>query len=388
MTTSPDPDATPTGTPDVPATMAAAVLREAGTPLRVETVPVPVPQRDEVLVRVVACGVCHSDLHVLRGSVPYPPVPVVPGHELAGEVVALGPSAADWGMHVGQRVVGAFLMPCGRCRQCAAGRDDLCPVFYERNRLRGELADGTSRLVDADGGRLSMYSMSAMAEYAVVPVTALAPVPDGLDHAAAAVLGCAALTAYGALRRAADLRVGEHVAVVAVGGVGSMLVHLARALGAATVVAVDVDAGKLEGAAALGATHTVDSRTQDPREVVLEATGGAGADVAFDVLGSPATFSQALGLVTAGGRMVPVGLAAAGVTAEVEINQVVRRGLRIIGNYGGRTRTDLPEVVRLAAEGTLRYRDVVTRRYALADVDEAYAALGRGEIQGRAVVTM
>jgi S-(hydroxymethyl)glutathione dehydrogenase/alcohol dehydrogenase len=133
---------------------------------------------------------------------------------------------------------------------------------------------------------------------------------------------------------------------------------------------------------------TVNSRTHDAREAVLAATGGRGVDVAFEVLGSARTFEQALSLLAAGGRMVPVGLGAAGATAAVEINQVVRRGLRIIGNYGARTRTDLPAVVDLASRGLLRYRDVVSRVYALEDVNEAYGALERGEIDGRAVIAM
>ncbi|MBD7919607.1 zinc-binding dehydrogenase [Cellulomonas sp. Sa3CUA2] len=371
----------------VPATMRAAVLRAPGAPLSVEEVPTPRPARDEVLVRVAACGVCHTDLHVMDGSIAFP-TPAVPGHEVSGTVVALGPEAERYGFEVGMNVAGAFLMPCGRCEYCGRGRDDMCTVFYERNRLKGQLFDGTSRLTDADGATLAMYSMAGMAEYAVVPVTALAPLPDGVDPVAGAILGCAALTAYGAVRRAAELEFGETVAVVAVGGVGSNLVQLARVFGAREVIAVDVDDEKLAAAERLGATRTVNSRTVDARAAVLEATGGRGVDVAFEVLGSPGTFAQAVSLLAAGGRMVPVGLGAAGSTAEVEINQVVRRGLRIIGNYGARTRVDLPAVVDLAARGLLRYQEVVTRRFALAEVNDAYGALARGEIQGRAVVTM
>lgn len=370
----------------LPTTMRAAVCREDGH-LVLEDLPVPQPQRDEVLVRVTACGVCHSDLHALDGHIAFPR-PAVLGHEISGTVAALGPGAERDGLVVGQPVVGAFLMPCGRCRYCVQGRDDLCEEFFARNRLSGHLFDGTSRLRTADGDPVAMYSMGGLAEYAVVPATAVAPVPEGMELAPAAVLGCAGLTAYGAVRRAADLHPGESVAVVAVGGVGSNVVQLARAFGASEVVAVDVDADKLAAASRMGATVTVDSRDPDAREQVLAATGGRGVDVAFEVLGRPETFELALQLLAPGGRMVPVGLGRAGQDAPVEINLMVRRSLRIVANYGARTRTDLPAVVDLADRGVLRYRDVVTRTFDLADVDDAYAALRAGSITGRAVVSM
>ncbi len=378
---------TSSATAQIPDVMRAAVLAAPGEPLAVRTIRTPRPQQDEVLVRVTACGMCHSDLHIMHGSIPFP-TPAVLGHEVSGTVVALGPDAERAGLRTGQQVVGAFLMPCGRCAHCAQGRDDLCTAFYERNRLHGQLFDGTSQLRSLEGDTLAMYSMGGLAEYAVLPVTAVAPLPDGVEVAPAAILGCAALTAYGALRRAADVRSGETVAVVAVGGVGSTLVQLSRAFGAREVIAVDIDDEKLASAARLGATLTINSSTTDAREAVLQATGGHGVDVAFEVLGSSQTFALAMSLVAAGGRMVPVGLAAAGATAAVEINQVVRRSVRIVGNYGARTRTDLPAVIDLAARGLLHYRDVVSRSYSLDDVNEAYRALKDGNINGRAIVTM
>lgn len=371
----------------IPKVMRAAVLAEPGAPLIVQEILTPRPKRGEVLIRVAACGVCHSDLHVMHGSIPFP-TPAVLGHEVSGTVVEVGQDVDRVDMKVGQQVVGAFLMPCGQCPYCSEGRDDMCTVFFERNRLKGQAFDGTSRLRSVDGDTLAMYSMAGLAEYAVVPVTAVAPLPVGIETVPAAILGCAALTAYGALRRAANLRYGETVAVVAVGGVGSNLVQLARVFGAREVIAVDIDDEKLAAAERLGATKTVNSRTTNAREAVLEATDGRGVDVAFEVLGSAQTFGQALTLIAAGGRMVPVGLGAAGATAEVEVNQVVRRGLQIIGSYGARTRTDLPAVVDLAARGLLRYRDVVTRVYPLDEVNVAYEALARGAITGRAVIAM
>ncbi|MFV0254029.1 MAG: zinc-binding dehydrogenase [Beutenbergiaceae bacterium] len=366
-------------------TMDAVVLREVGTPMGVEQLRMPVPSTGEVLIEVAACGVCHTDLHVIEGGIGFP-LPAVMGHEVSGRVLELGPGTQHAGVEVGDAVVGAFIMPCGQCRDCARGRDDLCEVFFVQNRLGGNLLDGSSRLASPAGERISMYSMAGLAQYVVLPVTALAALPDGMDVEAAAVLGCAGLTAYGAVRHAADLRSGESVAVIAVGGVGSNLVQIAAALGARTVIAVDVDDDKLAAVADLGASATVNSRTSDAHAAVMELTQGRGVDVAFEVLGHPDTFRQAVELLAPGGRMVPVGLSSAGTTASIEINHLVRRSLRIVPNYGGRTRADLPAVIDLAATGRLRYREVVSRRFSLAQADDAFAALARGEVRGRALV--
>jgi len=232
-----------------------------------------------------------------------------------------------------------------------------------------------------------MYSMAGLAEYAVVPVTGLTRLPEGLPLEESAVLGCAAFTAYGAVARAGDLA-GRSVAVVAVGGVGSSVLQFARHLGADPVIAVDVDDAKLEAARGLGATVTVNSRTTDPREAVLEATGGAGVEVALEVLGRPETVEVGLSLLREGGQLVLVGIAAGAATAALPITQVVRRGLTVTGSYGARTRQDLPEVVRLAAEGAFDVRRAVTRRFPLEEAPAAYDLLDAGQIQGRSIVVM
>ena len=365
--------------------MRAVVWDGPGEPMTVEEVPTPAPGPGEVLVRVAATGVCHTDLHVMKGEVAFP-APGVLGHEISGHVEALGEGVTD--LAVGERVVGAFIMPCGTCHQCLAGRDDMCETFFAQNRLRGNLFDGTSRLTRSDGSRLSMYSMAGLAEHAVVPVTALAPLPETLPLEESAVLGCAAFTAYGALARAeTDLR-GRAVAVVAVGGVGSSIVQLARHLGADPIIAVDVDDAKLEAVRGLGATVTVNSATTDAREAVLAATGGAGAELVLEVLGRPETVELGFSLLREGGRMVVVGIAAGAATASIPITPLVRRGMTITGSFGARTRRDLPEVVRLAAEGAFDVRRAVTRRFSLEEAPRAYDLLDAGQIQGRAIVVM
>jgi S-(hydroxymethyl)glutathione dehydrogenase/alcohol dehydrogenase len=369
-------------------TMRAVVWPGAGEELRIEDIGVPQPKRGEALVRIVSCGVCHTDLHVMKGEVAFPS-PAVLGHEISGTVVSLGPDTPPVrGVDVGVTVVGAFIMPCGECRQCLRGRDDMCLPFFAQNRLKGTLYDGTTRLYRQDGSPLSMYSMGGLAEYSVVPINALAPLRGGVPEVAAAILGCAAFTAYGAVHQTAALQADETVAVVAIGGVGSSIVQLARAAGAGTIIAVDISDEKLSTAAKLGADHVVNSSSTDAVAAVRELTDGAGVDVAFEVLGRQQTFEAAVKMLADGGRMVAVGIAAGASAANVEITPLVRRGLKVMGSFGGRTRIDLPAVIDLAASGVFSVDRAVTRTYPLESARDAFDALARGEIQGRAVITM
>jgi S-(hydroxymethyl)glutathione dehydrogenase/alcohol dehydrogenase len=365
--------------------MRAAVLDAAHQQLHLEEVPVPTPRAGEVLVKVGSCGVCHTDLHVIKGEVAFP-TPCVLGHEISGTVAEAGPGVQ--GLTEGTRVACAFIMPCGTCRYCVQGRDDLCETFFGMNRLKGTLYDGETRLARVDGTPLWMYSMGGLADYAVVPATDVFPLPDAVQPHEAAILGCAVFTAYGAVRHSADLRTGETVAVVAVGGVGMNLVQVARAFGASQIIAVDIVDEKLDMARRLGATHTVNGSRDNVVATVRELTGGAGVDVAFEALGRAETFVQASEVLRDGGRMVAIGIAPGTTTAPLEITRLVRRSQRVIGSYGARTRSDMPRVLDLAARGIFRPEDVVTRRYHLEQVDEAYTALARGEIAGRAIIEM
>jgi len=363
--------------------MTAAILEAPNTALRIERIPVPEPLAGEILVKVAGCGVCHTDLHVMKAEVAFP-LPAVMGHEISGVVAALGPGVS--GPAVGTRVASAFIMPCGTCAPCGAGRDDLCDNFFAMNRLKGTLYDGTTRLRRTDGSPISMYSMAGLAEYSVVPATDVFPLADNLPLEESAVLGCAIFTAYGAVRHAGDLRGGERIAVVATGGVGINIIQIAKAFGSSQIIAVDIRDDKLKAAQRLGATDVVNSTTVDAVARVRELTGGRGVDVAFEVLGIPQTFTQAFDMIRDGGRMVAVGIAPGKTTAPVEITRLVRRELRIVGSYGARTRADMPEIIRLAAHGIFRPETMVTQRFKLTEADAAYQALARGEIVGRAIV--
>ena len=259
--------------------MQAAVLGTPGTTLKIEKIPIPEPKAGEVLVRVTACGVCHTDLHVIKSEVAFP-TPAVLGHEISGTVEALGPGVESGveGPAVGTPVVASFIMPCGACEYCARGRDDVCERFFALNRLKGVLYDGSTRLFRRDGSPLWMYSMAELAEYAVVPATDVFPLPEGLPPEESSILGGAVFIAYGAVRHAADLRAGERVAVVALGGVGSNIVQIANGFGASQIIAVDIVPEKLDAAQRFGATDVVNSAEGDPVARVRELTGGDGVE--------------------------------------------------------------------------------------------------------------
>jgi succinate semialdehyde reductase (NADPH) len=365
--------------------MKAAVIRERSGPFVIEELRPPEPGPGEILVQVAACGVCHTDLHIHDGSVPFP-LPCVLGHEISGTVVALGDGVE--GMVERDRVSGAFIMPCGGCAQCRAGREELCEPFFAHNRLNGTLYDGRTRLFDRSGQPVWMYSMGGLSELAVMPALAAAPIPAGLPLTDSAIFGCALLTAFGAARHVGDVQPGQTVAVLGAGGVGVSIVQVARALGAHRVVAVDVADDKLAAAQRSGATDTVDATSNDAVAVVRELTDGPGVDVVFEAIGNPATFRQATEMAADGGRCVAVGIAPAGTLGEVEITRLVRRKLQILGSFGGRPRADLRELMAMVCDGRLTLDAVISRRFALEEADRAYGMLARGEIVGRAVVEM
>ena len=222
----------------------------------------PEPRAGEILVKVSACGVCHTDLHVMKAEVAFP-TPAVMGHEISGTVAALGPGVS--GPAVGTQVVSAFIMPCGFCAPCGAGRDDLCDNFFAHEPAEGHAL----RRHDAAAAR-GRHRRSRCTRWPASPSTrscrrpTSSRSPDGLPLEESAVLGCAIFTAYGAVRHGADLRGGERIAVVAAGGVGINIIQIAQAFGASQIIAVDVRDDKLEAARRLGATDVVNA-THDRR---------------------------------------------------------------------------------------------------------------------------
>ena len=324
-------------------------------------------------------------LHLINGDTSFP-FPAVLGHEVSGIVKKVASGAK--GLKEGDRVACTVIMPCGSCYYCINGHEDLCEVFFKMNRLKGVLYDGTSRLHGQDGNPIWMFSMGGMAEYAIVPTTATFPLPDDLPLEESSILGCAGLTAYGAVKNQAQLRALESVAVIGAGGVGSSIIQIAKVFGAAEIIAVDVKDEKLRAVSNLGATSVINSSRDDPVNRILELTGGRGVDVAFESIGRPETYSVALNSVRSGGRVVAVGLSTSRTIIPLELNRFVRKGVKLLGSYGGSPRQDMPELLTLAKGGYLNLHKTVTKRYKLHEVNDALGALQRGEITGRSILVI
>jgi len=370
--------------------MKASVL-ETGGKLELQTLKIPVPKAGEMLMRVKACGVCHTDLHVIKSEIPFP-VPAVMGHEVSGEVVSLGPGASQADQSrfsPGTKVAAAFIMPCLDCGFCHKGKEEMCEKFFSYNRGAGQLYDGFTRLFRAeDDAPVAMYSMGGLAEFCVVPTSAVSPLLPGLPFAESCILGCAFFTAFGALKNSAKIQKGETLAVFGTGGIGSCLIQIARAMGVSTVIAVDISDEKLKKMSQLGATHIVNVNNVSALAAIQEITAGHGVDVVVEALGSVGTFQDAVMAVKDGGRAVMVGIAPLGVKAEVPITHIVRRQITIQGSYGARASTDLSALMDLVSKGLIDLTAPVTRTFTLEEADLAYRQLDQGLITGRAIVVM
>ena len=377
--------------------MKGAVLRQVKGRMEVEDIVFPKPQFGEVLIKNTSVGVCHTDLHGMEGHIAFP-IPAVFGHEVSGVVEEINCSAEGArGLKVGDRVVATFIMPCGACYYCENALEDICETFFNHNRLKGSLYDGKSRLFTpkADGSPgepIAMYSMAGLAEYSVVPINGVYKLPDNLPALDSCIIGCALFTAYGAVKNAGMSlggRPGASVVVIGTGGVGSNVIQVCRAFGASKIIAVDIDDTKLEFAKTMGATHVINSRTSSKTvpERVVEIVGKAkgGADMAFEVLGNPITFNQAVLSVCDGGRAVMVGIAPVGTMAQVDITRLVRRKITIVGSYGAKARVDTPEVLDLIARGALSLGSI-TKVYSLDQAADAYEDLKNGRITGKAII--
>jgi S-(hydroxymethyl)glutathione dehydrogenase / alcohol dehydrogenase len=355
----------------------AAVLHEPRRPLVVEEVELAPPRDDEVLVRVAAAGVCHSDVRLADGELGEGRWPMVLGHEGAGVVEAVGARVEHVapGDHVGFCIVPA----CRTCEECRAGRFHLCLPAGE-NGPRGVLHDGTSRLSLPDGTSLQHALMTAcFADYTVVAAAGAVPLPHDLPLWQASLLGCGVVTAFGAVRNVARVRGGDSAVVIGCGGVGLQVVAALRLAGASPIVAVDLDPAKLELALSRGATDAVESGSATTAARVTRIAG-RGADHAFEVVGRPETMRLAWDCLRPGGTAVVVGLAPKDVEIALPaIEFLSDKGIR--GSYygSGDAAGDLPQLAELALAGELDLASVITRIEPLDGVNDALDRLRHGD---------
>ncbi len=370
--------------------MRAAVLRETGAPLTVEDVELDPPGPGEVLVRIEAAGVCHSDLHYMTGDLAAR-LPIVVGHEGAGIVEALGPGAGAE-VSVGDRVALLWRPRCGSCDACVRGNPALCRygrMFAQTNGL----FDGTTRLhrvggrVDGSDERIHhLMGVSCFAERVVVSETSVQRVPDGVPPEIAAISACAVITGVGAVLNAVESPAGRPLGIIGAGGVGLAAVMGAHLVGAEPVIAVDVDPAKLELARRFGATDVVDASGEDVVARVQAMTGG-GSPWMIDAVGRPSTMAQAVACLAPEGTMVAIGLSSADATFPVPVNELVQRQKRIVGALYGlaNPRVDLPRIFALYLAGRLPLDELVGSRRPLSQVNEAYEELRSGSV-GRGIL--
>lgn len=361
----------------------AAVFDEPNVPFKVETLDLESPRAGEVLVKVAAAGVCHSDWHLMTGATQHA-TPVVPGHEGAGIVEAVGEGVSR--VKPGDQVILNWAPNCGSCFYCLHDRPSLCST-YVGPLWAGVMLDGTTRLSRNGQPVYHFSSVACFAEYAVVPQQCCLPVSPAVPLTVAALIGCAVTTGVGAVLNTARVRPGSSVVVFGVGGVGLSIVMGARLAGAGQIIAVDRTETKCDLALAFGATGALLAGA-DTNEAIRTLTEGRGADYVFEAIGIPAVQEQCLDAVRPGGLVVLVGISPMGSSTNLPGAIIARQEKTITGAYYGSANParDFPLLVDLYLRGKLDLDRLVSKTYTLPQINEAYADMLSGEIARGVIV--
>lgn len=347
-----------------------------GAPVRVETILVPDPGPGEVLVRIQACGVCHTDLHYREGAITND-FPFLLGHEASGIVEKVGTNVTN--VAPGDFVILAWRAPCGTCRSCRRGRPWYC--FASRN--------AQQKMTRQDGTPLSAaIGIGAFAELTLVAAGQAVKVNPAARPEAAGLVGCGLMAGLGAAINTAGVSRGDSVAVIGCGGVGNAAIAGAKLAGAQTIIGVDVDDRKLEWAKQFGATHTINSRHTDPVQAIRDLTGGNGVNVAIEAVGKPETYTQAFYARDHAGTVVLVGVPSPEMKIELPLLEVFGRGGALKASWYGDclpTR-DFPMLIDLYLQGRLDLERFVSETITLDKVEEAFHKMERGEVLRSVVV--
>ncbi len=350
--------------------MKAAVCREFGKPLRIEEVRLALPEAGELLVKVEACAICHSDLTYMDGGWGGE-LPAVFGHEAAGVIERIG-SEVD-GFSVGDHVVVTLIRHCGGCHYCERGEPYLCEGSVP--------LDDASPLSSEDDEILQQgLRTGAFAEYVTVHRSQAVQIPQSLPLDSASLLACGVITGLGAVTNSADIPAGCNVAVIGAGGVGLNSIQGAALRKAGRVIALDMAEAKLEASRQFGATHTVNAGEGDAAERVREITDGRGADYVFVTVGSGKAMEQGLGMLAKSGSLVVVGMPPIGDNMTVDPSDFASAGQHMVGSKMGSSRpaSDIPELADLYLAGNLKLDELISGRYPLDEINEAIASVKRG----------
>jgi S-(hydroxymethyl)glutathione dehydrogenase/alcohol dehydrogenase len=356
----------------------AAVLTAVNAPLAIETLELAALRPGDVLVRLGASGLCHTDLEVIQGALPYP-LPIVLGHEGAGVVEAVGDGVTL--VKPGDHVVCSWNPFCGRCFFCTRDQPILCEAVTA-TQPKGRLMDGGIRYARADGGApVHHFSVvSSHAELCVVPETGAIPVPREIPFDRACLIGCGVMTGVGAATRVAPLPLGAHALVIGCGAVGLNAVQGARMLGGESVIAADLAPARRAHATVFGATATVDAGAPDALERIRALTGGRGAAVVYEAAGAEAGFRLAMEAVRPGGQVVFLGKVAADRLVSFRWGSLMGEKRIVRSSYGGaRPHRDFPLLARAYLDGRLKLDELITARLPLDRINDGFAAMARGE---------
>ncbi|MFH8385717.1 S-(hydroxymethyl)mycothiol dehydrogenase [Kitasatospora sp. NPDC018058] len=360
----------------MPQQVKAVIARAKGAPVEVTTIVVPDPGPGEAVVRIQACGVCHTDLHYREGGI-NDEFPFLLGHEAAGIVESVGEGVTE--VEPGDFVVLNWRAVCGQCRACKRGRPQYC--FNTHN--------AKQKMTLLDGTELSpALGIGAFAEKTLVAAGQCTKVDPAAEPAVAGLLGCGVMAGIGAAINTGNVGRGDSVAVIGCGGVGGAAVLGSRLAGAAKIIAVDIDDRKLETARTLGATHTVNSRTTDPVEAIRELTGGNGADVVVEAVGRPETYQQAFYARDLAGTVVLVGVPTPEMTLELPLLDVFGRGGALKSSWYGDClpSRDFPMLIDLYLQGRLDLGAFVTETIELDAVEQAFERMHHGDVLRSVVI--
>jgi S-(hydroxymethyl)mycothiol dehydrogenase len=352
------------------------IAREKDSPVTLETIIVPDPGPGEARVKVLACGVCHTDLHYRQGAI-NDNFPFLLGHEAAGIVESVGPDVTD--VAPGDYVILNWRAVCGQCRACLRGRPWYC--FNTHN--------ATQKMTLLDGTELSpALGIGAFAEMTLVAAGQCTKVDPAAAPEVAGLLGCGVMAGLGAAINTGNVTRGDSVAVIGCGGVGDAAIAGARLAGARTIIAVDIDDRKLELAKQFGATHTVNSRNTDPVEAIREATEGFGADIVIEAIGRPDTYEQAFFARDLAGTVVLVGVPSPDMRLDLPLIEYFGRGGALKSSWYGDClpSRDFPMLIDLYLQGRLPLDQFVTEKIGVGDVEAAFDKMHHGDVLRSVVV--
>lgn len=358
--------------------MKAAVCRAFGEPLSIEEVEVAAPGPGEIRVKMAACAICHSDIFFADGAWGGN-LPAVYGHEAAGVVESVGEGVKVFG--IGDHVVVTLIRSCGECPACATGMQVTCATQFP--------LDTQSPIRTADGETLVHgLRTGAFADHVTVDHSQAVVIPKDIPLDSASLLACGVITGFGAVANTARIETGSTVAVIGAGGVGLNSLQGAALNGASMVVAVDIADGKLEAARGFGATHTINSRTSDLQAEIMALTGGAGVDYVFATVGVKQAIAQCFGICAPGGAIVLVGMPPTGDVIDLDPGTVAALNQRVLGSKMGtaRIQADIPYLVALYRQGRLKLDELISGRYPLEQINEAFDEVRSGSALRNVIV--